>query len=163
MERFSFRMRPDLIACTVLFLSLGGALCQEKKPQACSVQITAPKPDQRVGADVAVEGSAVLPSGGAQLWVFAHRKGLALWWPQGGGAAEIDKKGQWTVLTTFGQDQDRGFSFEILAVVLSAEESAKLNAWFVRSEQTGTYNGMRLPPFVTSCGPGERITVMRTN
>jgi hypothetical protein len=158
----SFRMRPDLITGALLFLTLGGgAFCQDKKE--CSVRIASPKADDRLGAEVNVEGSAALPGGGARLWVFSHRKGIALWWPQGGGAAEVDGKGRWVVVATLGQDRDRGFPFEILAVVISAEESAKIDAWFRKSEQTGDYQGMRLPPFIPGCGPGQRIDVMKTN
>ena len=57
----------------------------------------------------------------------------------------------------------RRYALTILAVVISAEESAKLDAWFQKSAETGDYQGMRLPPFVASCGPGQRIDVMKTN
>ena len=56
----------------------------------CVVSIAKPQADDEAGPDVVVSGPATIPSNGF-LHVFARRRGLQLVWPQGGGAAEIER------------------------------------------------------------------------
>jgi hypothetical protein len=101
-----------------------------------------------------------VPAGNA-LWAFAHRKGLAIWWPQGGGAAAIDQRGEYDVLVSLGGPQDVGAEFDIILQVVDGAESAKLDAWFKRSAETGNYPGMTLPAFVSGCGVPPKVTVIK--
>lgn len=149
-------------ACVLLASTLfpAGALAQTAKSSPCDVTVTAPSTGAKAGSDVLVSGRATVPPGSA-LWAFAHRKGLAIWWPQGGGPAEVDR-GEYSVLVTLGGPQDVGAEFEILVEVVDGAESAKLDAWFKRADATGNYPGMGLPTFVAGCGVPPRITVVKT-
>jgi len=128
---------------------------------ACSVTIASPKNAERHGADVLVSGKATLPAGGS-LWVFAHRKGVALWWPQGGGAASVKPGGDYSVLATLGGPQDLGADFEIRAQMVDRADNAKLEAWFKNAEEKGSYPGMRLPAALDGCGIPPEVTVTKT-
>ncbi len=153
----------DLKVVACLLLAFGvfplGALAQTPRASACDVTVTTPNTGDRAGADVLVSGKATVPAGNA-LWAFAHRKGLAVWWPQGGGA--VLKSGEYSVLVTLGVPQDVGAEFEIVVQVVDSAESARLDAWFKRADATGAYPGIMLPAFVTGCGAPPRITVVKT-
>jgi hypothetical protein len=66
------------------------------------------------------------------------------------------------VLATVGGEQDRAARFEVIAGVVDAATSARLDKWFVEAEKTGTYNGMRLPEFDKRCGAPRMIEVTKT-
>lgn len=136
------------------------AIAQAGREEACKVEITDPKTGDSVGPEALVSGEASLPSG-TYLWLFVHQKGLAIWWPQGGGAATLERT-RWSVLATFGTPQNRGAAFEITALVVDGPASAKLDAWCKTAEETGKYPGMRLPVFVKGCTP-PKITVTKAN
>jgi hypothetical protein len=147
-----------LLICGLFSLK---AMGQSTRPSTCEVTVTSPKTGAKAGPDVLASGRASVPSGHA-LWAFAHRKGLAIWWPQGGGAAAIDRSGEYAVLVSLGGPQDVGADFEILLQVVDRADSAKLDAWFKRATETGNYPGMTLPPFVSGCGVPPRVTVVKT-
>jgi hypothetical protein len=151
-----------LLVCGCLVISLFAvyANAQAAKEGRCTVEITEPKTGESVGAEALVSGVARIPAG-TYLWVFTHRKGLAIWWPQGGGAAAIEN-GKWSVLVTFGGPQDRGAPFEVAALVVDHATHAKLEAWFKQAEESKSYPGMRLPVFVEGCEP-PKITVTKAN
>src|SRR5207245_2429562 len=90
-------------------------------PKSCRVDIRTPKTGTPalVGDSENVSGTAVKPER-AQLWLFAHRKGLALWWPQGGGAAKMQGN-TWQVVAFFGVARDIGSEFEITASVVTED------------------------------------------
>jgi hypothetical protein len=149
-------------------VALSGVMCalspsllstQASSSPACTVTITSPKTGEKHGPDVLVKGAAAVPAG-RHLWVFAHRKGVAIWWPQGGGAATVER-GEYSVLASLGGPQDLGADFEILAQVLEGSDDATLNAWFKVAEQTGKYPGMRLPPAADGCGTPPKVTVTK--
>ncbi len=144
-----------LIVCTGIYNP-----CQAQNPgQECSVHIVQPKPDQSVRSPESVIGTAHIPVG-TKLWVLAHRKGFALWWPQGG--ASVDLSGSdWAVLTFFGEGRDDGANFEIAARVFDERQNAFLEAWVKRTIDTGQFPGITMPPYVAECG-AETVTVRKS-
>jgi hypothetical protein len=125
----------------------------------CSVTITSPKEGEPVGPDGDVSGTAAIPVD-KFLWVFAHRKGLQNWWPQGGGPASVIQ-GSWHVAVTYGLQRDIGRDFEIAATLVDGEANAKLKAWFERADRTGTYPPVPFPSAAVGC-PIVRITVRKS-
>ncbi len=128
------------------------------KPEKCVVEIQSPRAGTSVGAEALVSGEATIPAD-KYLWVFLHRVGVAVWWPQGNGAAGFDGN-RWSVLATFGDE--RGSQFEIEALVLEGLENQNLEKWYKNGEITGKYPGMKLPAFVSGCTP-VRIKVTKLN
>jgi hypothetical protein len=154
------RSTIGLLVCVCLGLSRGAPhVLAQAQPAACSVAIADPKLGDRVGAEALVSGRATLPTG-KYLWVFAHRKGLRLWWPQGAGAAQVSKGGEWAVLVNFGQPRDAGAEFEVTALVVDDDANASLDTWVKDGDRTGNYSGLSLPAFVSGCEP-PLITVRR--
>jgi hypothetical protein len=115
----------------------------------CIVTITGPVQGAKVGEAENVVGSACIVPG-TRLWLFVHRKGLALWWPQGGGPAKIDD-GKWQIVAYFGVSRDIGNEFEITARVLELAEDQNMEAWVSRVAATGQYPGIPMPPSVSGC------------
>jgi hypothetical protein len=83
--------------------------------------------------------------------VFARRKGLSTWWPQGGGSAKVDEDGKWAVYTSLGEAKDAGSLFEVSALVVDQRSNESLDEWFRRAERSGTFPGIRLPTPVEGC------------
>lgn len=140
------------------WLLLLASVSMAQQAQQCKIEISSPRPGESVGGQEQIKGSAQTPAG-TFLWVFVHVKGLALWWPQGGGAA-IPEKGQWQVLAFFGVDRDAGKDFEIAAVALDSDANNEILKWYKRTEETGQYPGMRFPSSVKGC-PIEKFTVTK--
>jgi len=142
-----------MIQRTVTLLLLAAALwiaAAQEMVNPCTVQIANPQSGDRVQAEANISGLARNIPAGAHVWLFAHRRGLGLWWPQGGGAAQI-RDGRWQVYVTFGQTRDSGSDFEITAAVLSDAGNADMNNWVKRAEDTGQYPGVRLPASLQGC------------
>lgn len=128
-------------------------LAQDK----CSVEIVTPQSGESVQENTQVKGTASFTPG-KFLWVFAHRKGLALWWPQGAGSAVVTG-GKWEIMATLGQDRDVGREFEIAATVVDANTNQDLLAWVKKAEETGNYPGMRFPPSTKECRIAEATVI----
>jgi tetratricopeptide (TPR) repeat protein len=119
----------------------------------CEVNITRPRTGDPVGGEAVISGDAQIPEG-TNLWVFLHRVGLAIWWPQGGGPAAIKNDGRWKVLATLDpNDQNWDTQYEVSALVLDAAASAKLDKWYEDGQGSGSYHGIRLPASVKDCAP----------
>ena len=136
------------------------AVAQKTEKQNCTVTIVSPKPGQTVTEDAQVEGTASIPSG-SFLWVFAHRKGLQLWWPQGGGPASISIRGNWQVVVTFGTERDTGREFEIATAVVDPNTNEQLRGWVKRAEESGRYPGFQFPSITAGCKITD-VTVTKT-
>lgn len=132
----------------------------QTNPSACTVEIQAPTANSQVGENQDVSGIASIPPG-TKLWIFAHRKGLALWWPQGSGPAEINQ-GKWKVVAYFGVPRDIGSEFEITARVVNAAVNKSLEEWVITSEKSGRYPGISMPEWVSGC-IGNTVTVKKTS
>ena len=150
-----------LIRVTILILMLLAPWTgfAQQKTNACSINLVSPQNGDRVSSEANATGSAKDLPPGTHVWIFAHRQGLALWWPQGGGAAQI-RDGRWTVFVTYGQPRDMGSDFEVTAAVLGDRASAELDNWMTRAEHTGQYPGIPLPASVQGCLIGT-VTVTR--
>jgi hypothetical protein len=127
---------------------------------SCAVHIAQPKTGDSVPSAANVVGTAQIPAG-TKLWVLAHRKGLALWWPEGGGSADIGGV-NWTVFTYFGEPRDVGADFEVTARAFDGKQNAMLEAWVKKAADTGQYPGIPMPPYVAACG-AEIVTVRKTS
>ena len=138
-----------MVITMLLAASLWTAVAQEKA-NSCRVEFTTPQSGDRVAGEGDVSGSAKNLPPGAHVWVFAHRRGLGLWWPQGGGAAKV-QEGRWRVFVTYGQSRDLGSDFELTTAVLSDAADADMNNWIKRAEETGNYPGIRLPASLQGC------------
>ena len=122
----------------------------DEKSNVCSAEFTTPQTGDRVAAEGDVSGTARNLPAGAHLWIFAHRRGLGLWWPQGGGAATI-QEGKWRIYVTYGQNRDLGSDFELVTAVLADAADSDMNNWIKRAEETGQYPGVRLPASLQGC------------
>src|ERR1035438_9069066 len=132
---------------------------QQQHVESCRVEFTEPKQGDLVSNEGDVKGVATLPPG-KHLWVFAHRRGLALWWPQGGGPAQVDKQ-KWLAVVTYGQDRDRASECEVAAVVLEERDHAEMLNVVKRYEERGEYPGVRLPPPAGGCSLAKIIVTKR--
>jgi hypothetical protein len=128
--------------------------------QSCTVRIVTPADGGSVSETDDVKGAGTIPAG-SYLWIFAHRKGLALWWPEGGGAATVTQ-GKWLVTATFGVERDNGRQFEIAAGVVDQSTNEKLMHWVSKTAETGQYPGISMPPTVQGCRL-EQVTVTKSN
>lgn len=144
--------------CCLLATSLQ-ALAQST-PIDCQVAITSPAAGARVGPLENVQGTARVPVG-HRVWVLAHRKGLALWWPQGGGAIHLDD-GKWMVASYFGEQRDIGSEFELTARVFDEAGHKSLTEWVQTSTRTGVYQGIPMPPVAANC-PAHTVVVLKTH
>jgi hypothetical protein len=118
--------------------------------------ITAPKDKEDAGSVIKVYGrSKKVPN--KHLWLFAHRQGLSVWWPQG-GEIEPDDRGEWMQSAFIGESRDVGFKFEIVAMWVSDSIHKDLTNYLQSVEKTGEYPGIRLP----EGSPIARITVNKT-
>lgn len=111
--------------------------------QETALTIFSPEPHSEVGATVKVEGFSRV-SEGRYLWVFTHREGLEVWWPQGGRVVP-DDSGLWRQVVQLGQPRDIGFDFEIAAIWVNDLLNQELRDYLVRGENEGRWPGIRLP------------------
>ena len=107
------------------------------------VSIHAPAFGQFAGESGTVSGTATIPAG-AHLWVLAHRRDLAGWWPQAAGPVSI-ANGRWSVTVQYGEPRDSGHVFEIAAAVVTQEVSERWQEWVRSVQETGKYPPVRLP------------------
>jgi hypothetical protein len=118
--------------------------------------ISSPKSDEEVGSVLKVYGKGKKIAD-RHLWLFAQRKGLSVWWPQG-GEITLDEKDEWMQSAFIGQPQDVGFKFEIVAIWVSDAIHRDMIDYLQTAEKTGRYPGLRLP----EGGPVARVTVRKT-
>lgn len=104
--------------------------------------ITSPRDGSNCGATERVEGKSTVPPD-KHLWIFAHRQGLRLWWPQV-GEVRVEEDGTWKQTIFVGQPQDIGFDFEITARWVDSRQSTDLEGYLQRGETAG-YPGLPLP------------------
>jgi hypothetical protein len=121
--------------------------------ERCTLAITSPTQGGNVGPDGDATGTARGVPSGAHVWVLSHRRGIGLWWPQGGGEARLARAGEWKVFVTYGQDRDRGREFEVIVVAVSQQEHNDLNKWVAEAERSGKYNGIQMPTLIEACSP----------
>jgi hypothetical protein len=127
----------------------------------CEVQVTTPKPGDKVGKEGWVRGTATLPPG-TFLWVLDHMKDLdAEWWPQGGRPAVVKSDRRWAIRAGYGRQQDIGEDFEIAAIVVDQNTNNNLLNWF-KTAKAQDYPPLTFPSVVDGCKPFT-ITVNKTS
>ena len=117
--------------------------------QECSVAVVSPSPNGKVAEADTVTGPAALPAD-TYLWVFTHRKGVAMWWPQGGTPATVSE-GSFTAPAYFGTAAENGMAFEIAVAVVDKQTNEKLLQYSRKAASSGQYPGMDFPATVRSC------------
>jgi hypothetical protein len=127
---------------------------------SCGVTITSPQPGEMVGRQRLVSGNATVPASG-HLWLFAHIRGLAGWWPQGGGEAELDGD-RWDVTTLFGQEPDIGAQFEVIGLIVDDDTHQELEKYVERASKTNYWPPRKLPNVVQGCSVA-KVTVTKTS
>jgi len=105
--------------------------------------IVSPKSGAEVGATLKVEGKSKSFTGN-YLWLFAHREGLSVWWPQG-GSVKLKENGEWAQGVFIGGPQDIGFDFEIKAIWVDEKTDRRLKDYLAEGEKTGNFPGIPLP------------------
>jgi hypothetical protein len=151
-----------LVIVAVVCLLAGFALLQVTKTskaarQACSVDITAPKPGAHVRRRTSVSGTAKGIPDDSYLWILAHRKTYNGWWPQGGGAVTV-KEGIFEVLVFYGEPGETG-EFETAAVVVDKQTNEDLKRWVAEAQSKG-YPPTNFPNPVGTC-PVKTISVVK--
>lgn len=156
----SSRKMRTVLASWIAYAGISTPCWAQGPVQECAVHIVRPTSGQAVRSPENVIGTADHVPAGTRLWVLAHRKGLALWWPQGGGSANLSGS-DWMVLTFFGEQADNGADFEVTARVFDGRQNAILEQWVKRTIDTGQFPGTAMPPYVPACG-AETITVRKS-
>jgi hypothetical protein len=129
---------------------------------ACDVQIVHPKNGTNVGQSEQADGKAQKPAG-TFLWLLAHRKGFAPWWPQGAGPTVPDPQtGTWSTLVFFGVPRDVNNEFEVAAIVVDKAGNDLLVKWVEDTNKSQVYVPIAMPNPVTGCTP-QLVTVRKTN
>jgi hypothetical protein len=153
---------PGTVA--VALCLFGNSYCRAQETSTCSVQISAPLQGDKVGPSGEIKGKASLPAG-SFLWIFVHREGLQLWWPQGNGATKVKKSGDWKVSATFGDesnlDKDRSANFEIKALMVDQKADSELKEYVATTLSSGRYPGVQLPAPVDAACVSKDLTVER--
>ena len=108
-----------------------------------TVEILTPRSGAMVATAGLVEGSAVMPSD-SFLWVLARRKDFDGWWPQGMGAALVDRN-RWRVSVMYGGPEDNGWHFEIAALIVRPSTHELWTDWVARVKETGLFPPVQLP------------------
>lgn len=117
------------------------------------IVITYPKPGTEAGATIKVEGKSKEIKG-KYLWVFAHREGLEVWWPQG-GTVQLKENGEWRQGVFLGQPHDAGFDFEIIVMWVDEKTNREMKDYLAKGEKTGHYPGIPLP----DGSPSAKVTI----
>lgn len=119
--------------------------------------ITSPNSDEDVGGNLRVSGrSKTFP--GKHLWLFVQRKGLSVWWPQG-GEIEVEGNGEWDQGVLVGQPHDISFKFNIVAIWVDEVAHKDLTSYMQRGEKDGKFPGIRLP----NGAPSIQVTVRKAS
>jgi len=119
--------------------------------------ITSLVDDDECGSQLRVEGRSD-PFPDKHLWLFAHRRGLAVWWPQG-GEVFIEENGEWMQSAFIGQPQHVGFKFEVKAMWVGEEVHTQLMEYLRSGELSGRFPGIQLP----EGSPVVQVTCRRVN
>ncbi len=126
----------ELFVIILLLMHLGiSSAATQDMAKNITVQITDPAKDYgvQVRKSYRVKGTAFIPSG-THLWVLARCADFRpdFWWPQGEGTINLENK-KWDVSVTFGEKEDIGKEFDIVAIVVSEETNAVLHAVYHRN------------------------------
>jgi len=146
------------VVCIASLVSPFAALAQKQGEKSCTAEFSEPRQGSSVSGQGKASGTATFPPG-KHLWIFAHIQGLALWWPQCGGPAQIEKD-RWVCQVTYGQERDRGSDFEVAAVVLDDKDDTDMRN-VIKGYQKGEYAGVELPPPTEGCAISKVIVTRK--
>lgn len=93
---------------------------------------------------------------GKHLWLFAHLKGLSVWWPQR-GEINVEEDGTWMQGAYLGGEQDVGFDFEIIVQWIDEQTHTRMVNYLANGEATGDFPGIKLP----EGSPSARVVVKK--
>lgn len=114
------------------------------KKQEELLVITFPRNGEECGANVRVEGRSKIYKN-KFLWLFAHLKGLSVWWPQSGVINVDTTNGEWVQRARLGQPEDVGFDFEIKVMWVEESVHRRMKDYLSNGEKTGDFPGIPLP------------------
>jgi hypothetical protein len=150
MRRFAFAMN--------IFFTL--IIAAHAESGACKISIDSPATGATVGRSGTVEGTAVVPLG-KYLWGFGHLVGDSEVWPQGGGP-RILTDGRFMLRARYGEASDIGENFEVVFVIVSADQNAQLLSWVEASKHIAPPPSTKMPDSVEGC-PIARIAVKKVS
>jgi len=140
--KVDFDLTPESTAKLVRAGASDELLKVIKTNRSGELVITYPRNGEECGATTRVEGrSMIIPD--KFLWIFAHRKGLSVWWPQS-GVVLVEKNGTWVQGVNLGEPRDIGFDFEIKAMWVDATVDRRMKDYLANGEKTGQYPGIPL-------------------
>ena len=119
-----------------------------------NVQISDPTRDGiEVKKGMTVKGTANIPSG-YHVWILVRRIDFeGFWWPQNEG--KIDPRSHdWKVFVTIGQEQDIGWEFDIIAIVVNEKDHIELKNYRKKAMLTGDWRPIESPSSL--CSPQVR-------
>ena len=138
-----FKRILGLLIIFAAFLYSGGLYAQNSHNEY-NIAITSPVDSSKVGRDVTVSGTAILPPG-KHVWALARREDfLPLWWPQREVKVDL-KTNQWKTTVVLGQPRDVDWYFDIGIVAVDAEGHQKLQEYWVEAMRTNIWNPIELP------------------
>lgn len=144
-----------------MVFAAGSTLGGSSAYAACQIQIEHPGDKADVGQTAQVSGKVEKPAG-TFLWLLAHRKGIAPWWPQGGGPTIPDPQtGAWSTTVFFGVPRDVNSEFEVVAIVVDKPGNDILVKWAADAEKTQIYVPISMPNPVADCTP-QTLVVKKT-
>lgn len=105
--------------------------------------IMSPRDGDECSRILRVEGRSVAVAG-RHLWLFAHRRGLSVWWPQGGEVL-VEDDGSWMQSSFLGNAADVGFKFEVKVMWVDEDVHTQMEDYLHRGESAQYFPGIRLP------------------
>lgn len=154
--KVNFTLETQLTATLVRAGASDALLAVINENYLSSLTILSPREGEQVGATSKIEGRAEQQPG-KHLWVFSHREGLAVWWPQG-GEVTVKSDGTWKHAVFLGQPQDIGLDFEIAVLWLDDQVDKQTKEYLSKGDATGHYPGIPLP----TGEPRTIVTVAKT-
>lgn len=145
--------RAASLICMTLFLA-SSALAQR-----CEINIIAPKPEQSVGEQGDVIGTAHIPYD-TFLWVLVRRNDQpkTFYWPQQGlSAKEVNGGSQWKISAHYGVPADRGHDFKVVVAIVDRATNDGLEKWREEAPSNNYAPYVGMPSSVAGCDPVEVI------
>jgi hypothetical protein len=149
------------VLAAVLLIGLPGVLSAQA--QACLVAIKAPTGEEPVGAQGDVTVTAQIPRN-AYVWLLARRDDQPknfLWPQQGIAAADLVQQSggppKFEASVHYGEPSDTNKNFRVIAIVVDADQSQKLENWREEAPTKGYRPWIGLPRSVEGCTPAQVV------
>jgi hypothetical protein len=153
-------MRLIVFTFIAVVLLLGLPNVTTAQTQPCQVTITAPKGEDRVGAQGDIIGTAQIPPN-SFVWTFARRDDQPrnfLWPQQGVAAADLVQPAgggppKFEASLHYGERVDINKNFRIIVLVVDAVQNQNLEKWREEAPGNGYRPWIGLPRSVEGCTP----------